>query len=381
MHVFNVNEKLQVMVVDLNGLVRWRGNDVVIDLKSIVTEPKMQDHTLELVSSDAYPLTTGSDTDPIAYLGTCWVVYDQLFAPHSFFAALFQVNKDYQVSQWMRITLPDAPTFTKFIASNPTAPDNLYWSIFSHSKGADLFEINRNVKVPFNKRIAGPRSVVDNFRALDISDLPGSVLRCDTWASNSIRVVVAGFDTGYVIASISPINTNTVSDRKTLKFSGPISILQVVQPQSATSPAMVLVSSTIGPATIWALRIEKNKIFWELRTQFTESEVYDAVITATTTKQFILIGTYGEQLLIYSLEDSLRYSEISPLATLNVASPILSIVPVENDNALFVLSSKGFHQYVQLDSAQQPMGNIEEGLSSTFESSPKNSQILKPPIV
>ncbi|CAD5218689.1 unnamed protein product [Bursaphelenchus okinawaensis] len=377
MHVFNISDKLQVMVVDLNGLVRWRGNDVVIDLKSIVNDFK-QDCTIELVASDAFPLVSSADNDPVAYLGTCWVVYDNLFAPHSFFAALFQVNKDYQVSQWMRISLFEAPTFTKFITPNPNATDNVYWTIFSHAKGADLFEINKNIKIPFNKRIAGPKSVVENFPTLDVSDLPGSVLRCDTWVNTSGRVFIAGFDTGYVIAAISSITPNKVLDRKTLKFSGPICILKAIRQNTPTEPAMILVSSTIGPVTIWALCIDKNKIYWELRCQLSESEVYDAVVTAAITKQFILIGTYGEQLLIYSLEDALRYTELSPLATLNVASPILSIVPVEHDNALFVLSSKGFHQYFQLDSAQQPMGNMEEGLSSTFESSPKSSQLLKP---
>lgn len=63
---------------------------------------------------------------------------------------------------------------------------------------------------------------------------------------------------------------------------------------------------------------------------------------------------------------------------MNVASPILSIIFHDPDSALFVLSSKGFHQYLQLDSSQQPIGQNLEETNSVFDLSPRTSQMLKP---
>lgn len=226
--------------------------------------------------------------------------------------------KNFQVSQWLKFHIPQAPTFTKFFNTAPLEPNINYWSIFTHSQGTTLFEVNMDlkvsgntclftIKIPFDKRIIGPIPAKDVFPPLEIADLPGSVLRSEIWTTQGQTVVLAGFDSGYVIASACPVGSNTVTDRKTIKFSGPVSVLKLIREQTETTPALVLLSSTVGPATVWALRFEVSltdhkfhfkkqgkRLFWEFQTMLKDSEVYDCVITATVTKNFILIGTYGE---------------------------------------------------------------------------------------
>lgn len=44
--------------------------------------------------------------------------------------------------------------------------------------------------------------------------------------------------------------------RKTIKFSGPISVLRLIHYNEPELETHVLVSSTIGPAAIWSLKLE-----------------------------------------------------------------------------------------------------------------------------
>lgn len=55
------------MVVDLNGFLRWRGNNIVVDLKKIMNETEHDDFSIELAASDAFPVQNSSAT---AYLCT-----------------------------------------------------------------------------------------------------------------------------------------------------------------------------------------------------------------------------------------------------------------------------------------------------------------------
>jgi hypothetical protein len=87
-----------------------------------------------------------------------------------------------------------------------------------------------------------------------------------------------------------------------------------------------------------------------------ESELYDSVITAEIHGELILIGTYGELLLIYDLKEVLQHGEISPIHTVSIASPILSIAT--HDSKILVLSSKGLHKL-------EPTQAINPSLSSS----------------
>lgn len=98
-----------------------------------------------------------------------------------------------------------------------------------------------------------------------------------------------------------------------------------------------------------------------MRTELLESELYDTVTTGSSCEDFIFVGTYEEVsrsytcslcifmiqvLLVYSMADALRPGEAFPIARFNVSAPILSIAFLPTTNMLFVLSTKGFHEYV-----------------------------------
>lgn len=191
-----------------------------------------------------------------------WVIYDKLFSPKSYLAAFFEIAPDFKVNFWLKFNLPHSPTFTKFLVQEQQSPAGLYWSIFCHSRGACLFRCDPASKVGGRRvasllqKVSAVQSVAEVAPELDVADLPGSVTRCERWQAGDLSVAVAGFDTGYVIASVSPLGSDYVTDRKTLKFSGPVSVLSLVQPHSEQSHALLLISSTIGPATIWALGVE-----------------------------------------------------------------------------------------------------------------------------
>lgn len=123
----------------------------------------------------------------------------------------------------------------------------------------------------------------------------------------------------------------------------------------------ILISSTIGPVTVWELRLQDDMLSWELASVLLESEHYDTVITAAVHRGLIFVGTYAELLLIYELKEVLqnRADEVAPVQTVNIASPILAISSLDNQQ-LVVLSNKGLHRLkpsIPLDSPLDAMQN------------------------
>ena len=96
-------------------------------------------------------------------------------------------------------------------------------------------------------------NIGDVFPVLDIGSCPGSAIRSHCWIAQDYRFSVVGYDTGYVIASVCTMQEGTIIDRKTIKFGGPISVLRLINKEGLSSS--VLVSSTLGPAAIWVIKL------------------------------------------------------------------------------------------------------------------------------
>lgn len=80
-----------------------------------------------------------------------------------------------------------------------------------------------------------------------------------------------------------------------MKFSAPISVLRLLNPDEKAVSTSVLLSSTIGPAAIWTLHLVDGEVLvWKIATILLNSEIYDAIITGTISRDYIFIGTYGE---------------------------------------------------------------------------------------
>ncbi|KAI1706793.1 KICSTOR complex protein kaptin [Ditylenchus destructor] len=332
------------MIVDINGLVHWLEKQICIDLKEYLHEDEtLEPFSLELVASDSSQFAHSSEN--LGCLATCWVVYDRLFAPERYFAAIFQFSQDLKVNMITKFAIDNAPTYTRLTTTSPLDTNQLYWLIFSYSRGVQAFSVNNQLNA-----VELVEHIGDIFPVLDIGDLPGSAVRSHCWIANGYRFSVVGHDTGYVIASCCSMQSGTIVDRKTIKFSGPISVLRLINENEEDLVTSVLVSSTLGPAVIWSLKLEDDILLWEMKTKLLESEISDAITCCAVNSKYIFIGTYGEQLLAYNLEQALTGSEVYSAFTLNVASPMLSVAYLEAHNSLLVLSTKGLHKFMTQNS-------------------------------
>lgn len=134
----------------------------------------------------------------------------------------------------------------------------------------------------------------DVFPVLEIATLPGSATRSHCWIARGYRFSVVGFDTGYVVASVCTMNSGNIIDRKTIKFSGPISVLKLINTNEEQLETAVLVSSTIGPVVVWTLSLVDEYLQWNLKAELVGSEDFDSIISGNTNHEFIFIGTYAE---------------------------------------------------------------------------------------
>jgi len=252
-----------------------------------------------------------------------------------------------------------APTYTRLTTTSPMDANQLYWLIFSYSRGVQAFSIN-----PCTNSVDIVECIGDIFPVLEIGGMPGSAIRSHCWIANGYRFSVVGYDTGYVIASVCTMQSGTIIDRKTLKFSGPISVLRLINENEKEMITSVLISSTLGPVVIWSLKLVDELLTWEMNTVLLDSDIYDTVICCSVSSEHIFIGTYGEQLLVYNLEEALKNIEAFPILTLNIASPVLSIACLEDKHTLIVLSNKGLHQFV----AEKTSATFSLSSSSALES-------------
>ncbi|KAE9550042.1 hypothetical protein FO519_006743 [Halicephalobus sp. NKZ332] len=325
--------------------------DLDIELMSFLKEEKaaLKDGSIELVASDT-ALPIGQSSDGEFYLATCWVVYDDYYVPDRYFAAFYKIDSvKNEAELWQKFPISNAPTFCRLTKTSPIATDELYWLIFSHSKGVQAFSIDSNTK-----NIEPLDQIGDVFPVLEIGTLPGSAIRSHCWIARGFRFSVVGFDTGYVVASVCTMNSGTIIDRKTIKFSGPISVLKLIDTNEDQLETAVLVSSTIGPVVVWNLGLVDEYLQWNLKAELVGSENFDSIISGNTNHEFIFIGTYAEQILIYDLDAVVtKKSPSSPIiqipivSQISVGSPVLSINYVPADDSVIVLSYKGFHKFIQ----------------------------------
>ena len=134
----------------------------------------------------------------------------------------------------------------------------------------------------------------DVFPVLDIGYLPGAATRSHCWIAQGYRFSVVGFDTGYVVAAVCTMQSGTIIDRQAIKFSGPISVLKLIDRNDDQLETGVLASSSIGPAVLWSLKLEDEQLRWKMRSELMSSECCDSIISGNTNHEFVFIGTYTE---------------------------------------------------------------------------------------
>ena len=96
------------------------------------------------------------------------------------------------------------------------------------------------------------------------------------------------------MAAVCTMQSGTIIDRRAIKFSGPISVLKLIDRDDDLLETGVLIASSIGPGVLWSLRLEDELLQWKMRSELIVSESCDAIISGNTNHQFVLIGTYTE---------------------------------------------------------------------------------------
>ncbi|VDN54690.1 unnamed protein product [Dracunculus medinensis] len=346
-----------VLCISVFGDVVWIDGVGNSNLTKLIKQPLREGELMELVASD---FALNPDPKILAFLVSCWVIFDDRYRPIRYFAALFKILSDRSFDLVHEFPLENPPTFTKVIAESQTVKDRNCWLIFTSSQAARLYLID-----PLSLAVEEVDSIGDIYPGLDLGDLPGSVIRSSCFQSCTYRWSLLGFDTGYAIVTTLSLQTNFIVhrlpfsaqigsivlssfSRSKLKFSGPISVLQFLPIEGREDKILVLISSTLGPAAIWniVMTADKSRFEWKKLKVLYDTKGVDMITCSYTGAKLLGLGSYGGVLLIYRICDLISENiNITPLYHIRHMTPVISMVFL-NDKFLVLLSCQGMHLMV-----------------------------------
>ncbi|KAM3716101.1 Coiled-coil domain-containing protein [Dirofilaria immitis] len=326
-----------VICVSLSGKVHWTNDTEPTDLVVLFNQNLDNNENLEIVASDC---AKHNHNDCIAILVTCWVLFDQMWMPKRYFAAMFKATADRKFVLSYKLELDNVPSYTRITAEAAIANNRHCWLIFTASRAARLFVIQ-----PISLAIEEIESVGDIYPGLDLGDLPGFAIRSNCLQTSTYRWSVLGFDTGYVIATALSMKTNFIEHRSKLKFSGVVSVLLILQHVGREDKVSILISSTLGPAAVWMLSLspDKSNFEWKRITVLEDTRDHDAVVCSASGHLLIAIGTYGGVILVYKRLDLLSGDQCAfPCSVIEMHASVMSMIFLEDD-VLTVLTTSGLH--------------------------------------
>lgn len=331
------NSDSSIICVTLFGEVYWMNGTAPTDLRKLFDEKLSENENLEVVASDCAKQQGSSN---IAFLVTCWVIFDECWIPKRYFSAMFKATADSRFVLNYKLELDNVPSYTRVTAEAAVANNRHCWLVFTASRAPRLFVIQ-----PTSLAVEEIELIGDIYPGLDLGDLPGCAIRSSCLQTSTYRWSVLGFDTGYVIATSLSLKTNFIECRSKLKLSGAISVLLILEHPAQEDKISVLVSSTLGPPSLWALSLtlDKSQFEWKRVSMLEDTRGRDAVICASSDQQLIAIGTYGGDILVYKRADLISGNEYAPLhSIIEMSVPVLSTIFLRED-VLAVLTTNGVH--------------------------------------
>ncbi|KHN81693.1 hypothetical protein Tcan_07175 [Toxocara canis] len=211
---------------------------------------------------------------------------------------------DEELDEGCKFSLKNPPTFTRLTAETAIANNRHCWLIFTSSRAARLFLVE-----PSSVTVEEVDSIGDIYPGLDLGDLPGSAVRTK------------------------------------LKFSGAISVLQLLRLEGREDKILVLISSTLGPAAVWSLAMsaDKSHFEWKRLSVLDETRGHDTIVCSTANQYFIAIAAYDGLILIYRREELLSEELVIRACSLfEHPAPAISMKFLDQDQ-LAVLSTSGVH--------------------------------------
>ncbi|PAV92315.1 hypothetical protein WR25_19531 [Diploscapter pachys] len=286
---------------------------------------------------------TAEDGKDLTLIATVWTEINKFCIPIRSFFALFTIDSNLEMKLLKEIQLEDENSSSQVAFSSILPFSNgsdaiLKWTLYPNSRPPLVYLLNKNG----NTIVKQEADEEEIEKATD-----GTVIR----SSSQDHWQALGFDCG--IISVTRFDKHDIPlISKSLKVSGAVSIVQILPNNSNEQEMSVLVSSVIGPATVWTFRHEGDKMTASLIATLHGSQAHDTVCCAALLNDNLMaIGTYAGKILFYRppLQSHSTYSHIpiqSNLQVLTVYDAKLPILAMQasSPNEITILTNCGIHQ-------------------------------------
>ncbi|KAK0394928.1 hypothetical protein QR680_001015 [Steinernema hermaphroditum] len=300
-------------------------------------------HSLDLVTADTAP---HRHNDCQAFIATCWVGFDEQLDHVKYIAAIFILDSDFNIRLGCNFTISGCPAYCRMTKPSPLTRNMHSWLVFSSDKHIDCYLVS-----PDDGKAKLVEEVFDVYPGLDLGDLAGAATRTACIYNSEFRWSAVAFDTGHVNVTVSRNdNVGFIVDRKSVKYNNVISFLHFLNKGLPSTETYLLVSSTSGPPVMWHLSLIDDQIRWRFKTALEDWRPgSDAVLCGAVNNNSVCIGTFGNVMLAYDLDEVLTKSvvPVNRSESITVSSPVLSIQFL-SDGHMALLSNAGYHCFAHV---------------------------------
>uniref|UniRef100_A0A1I8AQQ0 Neuroblastoma-amplified sequence n=1 Tax=Steinernema glaseri TaxID=37863 RepID=A0A1I8AQQ0_9BILA len=328
-----------VLCVNQSGLLIFPNGEGAPCQLSDLLEPSLSEgcHSLELVSSDTAP---HRHNDCEAFIATCWVGFDERLDHVKYLASIFIVDSEFNVRLGCNFEINVCPAYCRITKPTPLTRNMHSWLVFSSEKQVDCYLVSSDGKTELIE------DMFNVYPGLDLGDLAGAATRTACIYNPEYRWSAVAFDTGHVTVTISQNDEEGfIVDRKSVKYNNVISFLHFLNKGLPPTETYLLVSSTSGPPVMWHLSLIDDQMRWNYKTVFDDwTTGTDAVLCGAVNDNSVCIGTFGNVMLSYDLDDVLSISPV-PVnhdGSIAISAAVLSIQFL-SDGSMAMLSSSGYH--------------------------------------
>ncbi|CAB3397600.1 unnamed protein product [Caenorhabditis bovis] len=294
---FQILQDIQSVGEELSRQKKKSKHWVKKDLtKLLPLDPSNRANVFEVACSDACLELTHEN---LAILVVFWIEVNKTSTPTKCFGTIFRVYKNLEIKLAKFIEAPSMIGYCRLTDRRCFIENQLCLLVFS--KGAEVSAYT--VKPDCIEQI---EDVFEWFPSLALTKLPGGAVNSSCRISGGYRFSAVGLDTGILIVSVCVFEGNVILDSIRLKFGFPMTVVEFL-PEIAPNVQRILLSSYMGPAAIWRIHFENDKLRYEPESILDDSQYHDSVLCACIYRFYhgappwILLGTYSGKILRYKL--------------------------------------------------------------------------------
>ncbi|KAK5981987.1 hypothetical protein GCK32_006238 [Trichostrongylus colubriformis] len=349
-----LSSPIHTCLINAYGRLQFIEESKVVCLPKLLLEMSLKNgHSIELACAD---ISAQDSEGCLAILATCWVELNEHFCPCRYFGAVFKISPTLHIEMTSKVEVSAPVAHCSLIDKSVDGTKHKYWIKYVSGKCICVHEVEDSGSTSI---LEDPSTVLPDLTAIDF---PGTVTRSSTVCSEKLKWSALGFDTGRVILTVFDTSTKK-AQRKEIKFSGPISVVEFVpyvpertpklsgseclDPSTCSEERFLVVSSTLGPVAIWRCVFEvDDELSWSNEFVLSQSEQFDTITSACIINGSIAIGTYCGKILLYPSPYDILCHEITSMT--QVHAPIVNM-KVLDYKRLCVLSTAGLHTVTRSD--------------------------------